>query len=176
MKVKPNVMKNSGRHKRPMQIVLTDGTNKDFYGLCVKLDASLNANAPGRKEAGLNSLYDIQSYKHIFLMYDGAKPIGSAGLWQHDAKVCELIRVYIEDDYRGQGLAGELIERVEQLAIEKGYLKVMLRTWSSTPYAVRAYEKFGFKKVAASKIKYPDKFSPALALAKIRVYMEKELV
>lgn len=159
-----------------MKIVHTDGSSKDFYNLCVKLDASLNANAPGRKEAGLNSLYNFENIKNAFLLYDGKRAIGCAGLWQHDDEVCELIRVFVDDDYRGHGHAAKVIGEVMRLAIELGYKKIMLRTYSSTPYALRTYEKLGFKRIAASKIKFPDKFSPALALASLRVYMERDLI
>jgi predicted GNAT family acetyltransferase len=158
-----------------MTIIHTDGSNKDFYGLCVKLDASLNENVPDRKAAGLNSLYNIEDYKDMFLMYDGQTAVCSAGLFQHDDEVCELSRVFVDDEYRGRGLAGRLIEKVEHLAKQKGYKKVMLRTWSCTPYAVRAYEKLGYVQVPTSTIKYADTFPKALVLASIRVYMEKKI-
>ena len=108
-------------------------------------------------------------------MYDGKRAIGSAGLWQHDDEVCELIRVFIEGEYRGKGLAAQLIAEVEWLAKKNGYSKIMLRTWSSTPYAVRAYEKLGYETVPTHKFKYIDKFQRALELASLRVYMVKRL-
>jgi len=158
-----------------MKIVHTNGSNKDFYKICEALDVSLNANAPGRKEAGLNSLYDIENIKDVFLLYKDGIVIGSAGLWQHCAEVCELIRVFVLDEHRGNGYVGLLAEKVEELAKSKGYNKIKLRTWSSTPYAVRAYEKLGYSEVTASKAGIKDKFARALALSGFRVFMEKEI-
>ena len=159
-----------------MRILHTDGSNKNFYKICQALDISLNANAPGRKEAGLNSLYDIENIKDVFLLYKGRKAIGSAGLWQHDSEVCELIRVFVFDKYRGNGYVGLLVEQVEKLAKSKGYKKIMLRTWSSTSYAMRAYDKLGYTEIAASAAKIKDKFPKALALSSLRVFMTKDLV
>ena len=158
-----------------MRIVHTNGQSTDFFSLCEQLDKSLNSNTPGRKEAGLNSLYDIENIRDVFLLYKGKKAIGSAGLWQHDDKVCELIRVFIIDEYRGNEYAGVVVKKVEELAKAKGYKKIMLRTWSSTPYAVRAYAKLGFAALPATQTKYFDKFPKALALSSLRVFMEKDL-
>jgi predicted GNAT family acetyltransferase len=159
-----------------MRLIHTDGYNKDFYGLCEQLDKSLDANVPDRKAAGLNSLYKIENLRDVFILYHGDKPIGCASLWLHDATCCEIIRVFVSDEYRGKGLVSKLVEKVEKLAIEKGYKKIMLRTYSCTPYAVRAYEKLGYKPVDKGSVKHPDKFAKALALASLRVYMEKDLI
>ena len=156
-----------------MKIIHTDGTNKDLYKLCELLDTSLNDNVPNRKAAGLNSLYNIENIKDVFLLYDEKRAVGSACLWQHDEQNCELIRVYIADEYRGRGLVGMLVEKVEGLAKTKGYEQIMLRTWTSTPYSIRAYEKLGYSLVPAKMIKHTDKFARALALADVRVYMVK---
>jgi len=158
-----------------MKIVHTDGSSEDFYGLCEKLDASLNENVPSRKAAGLNSLYNVEKINDVFLLYDDEKAIGSIGLWLHDNETCELMRVFIDNEYRGRGLAGKLVAEIESLAKSKGYNKIALRTWSSTPYSIRAYEKLGYTLIPASKYKYTDKFPKALPLANLRVYMEKEI-
>jgi len=158
-----------------MKIVHTNGRNKDFYGLCERLDASLNDNAPGRKGSGMNSLSKLDEMNDVFLLYKGKRAIGSAGLWQHSSEACELVRVFVDDKFRGRGLVGKLVERVERLARERGFGSVSLRTYSSTPYAVRAYEKLGYAIVPAEKIKYKDTFPKEHPLTKLRVFMEKEI-
>ena len=158
-----------------MKVIQTDGKNKDFYNLCTMLDKSLNDNAPGRKDAGMNSLYGIEKIENVFLLYDGDEIIGSAALFQHDTEECELIRVFICDNHRGKGLCEKVIKKVEDLAIKKGYDHIFLRTYSSTPYAVRAYEKLGYTTCAAADIKFPDKFPNTHPVAKLRVFMGKIL-
>jgi ribosomal protein S18 acetylase RimI-like enzyme len=123
----------------------------------------------------MNSLSKLEDIQDVFLLYNGKNVIGSAGLWQHEMGVCELIRVFIADEYRGRGLVGKLTKKIEKLAKKKGYCSVSLRTYSSTPYAVRAYEKLGYVTVPASEIKYKDTFPKELEIIKLRVFMEKNL-
>ena len=158
-----------------MKVVYTNGRNKDFQGLCEKLDRSLNDNTPGRKESGMTSLSKLDEIKDVFLLYKGKVAIGSAGLWHHDEGVCELIRVFINDDYRGRGLVGKVVGKIEKLAKKKGYESISLRAYSSAPYAVRAYEKLGYVSVPAEKIKYKDSLPKDHAITKLRVFMEKEI-
>lgn len=158
-----------------MKIVHTNGQDKNFYGLCVQLDEFLNNHVEGRREAGLTSFYNMENLKDIFLLYDGRRAIGSAGLWCHDNDACELIRVFLNDNYRGKGLVRTLVNEVEQLAIQKGYKKIFLRTWMSTPSAPRAYQKLGFLPINKAEFKHADKFPRALPLAHQRLYMSKDL-
>jgi len=158
-----------------MKIIHTNGKNKDFYGLCERLDKSLNDNTPGRKEAGLNSLSKLENINDVFLLYKGKQVIGSAGLWHHAEGACEMIRVFIDDDHRGRGLVGKLTKKIEKLAKRHGYASISLRTYSCTPYAVRAYTKLGYSQVPPAKIKYKDTFPKELEINKLRVFMEKDL-
>ena len=157
-----------------MKVIHTNGRNKNFYQLCLKLDESLSENVPGRRDSGMNSLYNVKVIKDVFLLFDGKKAIGSACLWCHDSDTCEVIRVFMDADYRGRGLVKMLIDEVEHLARKKGYSQIHLRTWSCTPYSVRAYTKQGFKFVGGDDYKYRDKFPGAVKLAALRVYMKKE--
>jgi RimJ/RimL family protein N-acetyltransferase len=159
-----------------MNIVNTNGSNKDFYSLCEKLDKSLNENVPGRTASGMNSLYNVDKISDVFLLYDDNKAIASAGLWYHDSDTCEIMRVFVDEAYRGQGLVAKVVAEVERLAKKQGYNKIFLRTWASTPFSVRAYEKLGYKQVLADDFEYKDKFPNAFALAYLRYYMKKELV
>ena len=158
-----------------MKIIKTNGNNKDFYRICEGLDASLNENVPGRRDAGLNSLYNLESIKDVFLLYDGDKVIGSACLFCHDDAHCEVIRVFIENDYRGRGLVQKLFAKVERLARKKGYDTIYLRTWASTPYSLRAYNKMGYTGIQKKEYVYADKFPKALLLSNLRIYMKKQL-
>lgn len=158
-----------------VKIIYTDGNNKDFLGICKELDKSLNENVPGRVAAGINSVFNYSGIKDVFLLYRGKKVIGSASLWQHDDIECELIRVFISEEYRGRRYVGKLVRKVEKLAKQKGYKKIILRTFSSTPYAIHAYKRIGYLIVAPSEIKNTDKYADALALSELRVYMSKDL-
>lgn len=158
-----------------MKIIYTNGFHDDFVPIFTKLDNYLNETMPERKEAGLNSIYNINTLRDIFLMYDDDRnAIGSAGLWCHDDEDCELIRVYVDSAHRGQGLAKQLVDRVEELAIKRGYKHIFLRTWERTKPALRLYEKLGYKRIPSEDFKY-SKANKFPSLAHMWVYMQKQL-
>ena len=157
-----------------IHIKQTVGTDNDFLTILKKLDACLDKTIPGRVELGLHSFYNVGVIKDVFVMMDGDKPIGSAAIWYQDDEYCELIRVFMSDDYRGHGLGKLLIEKVEQLAKEKGYKKIYLRTFVQLASAVKLYEKLGFKHIADEEYKYASrrKFTP---VSDFWLYMAKNL-
>lgn len=158
------------------KIVRTDIVNADFLKLCKKLDAFQNKTVPGRRQAGLSSVYNSENLKDIFLLYDGPKVIGSAVLWRHDDETCEAVRVYVDSTYRGKGFEQILIDEVQNLAKSLGYKQILLRTYSTTPSIVEAYEKIGFSHIQPTDFKYADKYSQALLLAPLRIYMKRDLI
>lgn len=159
-----------------IHIIHTDGTNSDFLEICKKLDIFQNENVPGRSAAGLNSVYNTENLKDIFLLYDGPTVIGSAGLFRHDDETCEVVRVFIDSPYRGKGLAKNLIEQVQNLAKSLGYKQIHLRTFGSNRAIISSYEEIGFSPIDPSDFKYVDKYPQALLLAPLRVYMKRDLI
>lgn len=158
-----------------VHILRTDGTNADFLEICKKLDIFQNETVPGRSEAGLNSVYNSENLKDIFLLYDGNTAIGSVGLFCHDEETCEIVRMYIDSPYRGKGLEKRLINEVQTLAKSRGYKKVHLRTFGSIKEMVDAYEKIGFSPINPDEFKYADKYPQAQLLSHLRVYMMRDL-
>ncbi len=51
----------------------------------------------------------------------------------------------VHPDFRGQGLAIQLLESVEQVAIERGYCKLTLEVLSGNKTACSVYRKAGFR-------------------------------
>jgi len=156
-------------------IVHADGTDPDYIALCNKLNTFQENNVAGFKEHGLQVNYDLHKHKDVFIVYDGNKPIGCSCLWYHSDEVCEMIRIFVEEDYRGRHLVQLAVNKVEELAKEKGYSEVHLRTWACTPSAPIAYDKLGYRPVSENSFPYPDKFPNALLLSSNRIYMMKDL-
>ena len=100
-----------------MQIVKVKGNNKDFKLMCEQLENFQFNMIPALKEKGY-SLTDDLNEVIGFVLYDDNKPIGSIGLKRVSDEVCEIVRVFVLDDYRGNGYAGMLFEKIEDLARE----------------------------------------------------------
>lgn len=82
-----------------------------------------------------------------------------------DDGVCELKRLYLRDEYRGQGVGRKLTEDIIAAAEKAGYATIRLDTEQRLQTAIDMYRKFGFEEIG----QYYDN-----PLEKI-LYMEKQL-
>ncbi len=85
----------------------------------------------------------------VILAFDGDKPVGLINCIEgFSTFMCKpLINihdVYIDAKYRGKGLAKQLLQAAEELAIEKNCCKVTLEVLEGNEPAKAAYLKFGF--------------------------------
>jgi ribosomal protein S18 acetylase RimI-like enzyme len=53
----------------------------------------------------------------------------------------------IFEEYRGKGIAAKLLDKAEEMAIEKGLNKLALYVETDNFHAKRVYEKLGFKEI-----------------------------
>ncbi len=128
-----------------MEIVKVDGNNKDFKLMCENLENFQFNMIPVLKEKDYCLTDDLGDVVG-FVLYDKNKPAGSIGLKKISDESCEIVRVYILDDYRGNGYAGMLFEKVENLAKEMGFKKAEMVAWVLAKSALKLYEKLGYIK------------------------------
>lgn len=128
-----------------MQIVKVDGNNKDFKLMCEQLENFQFNMIPILKEKEYSLTDDLNEITG-YLLYDNEKPIGSIGLKKISDESCEIVRVFVLDEYRGNGYAGMLFEKIENLAKEQGFKKAEMVAWVSAKSALRLYEKLGYLK------------------------------
>ena len=124
----------------------TDGSNKDFIGLCHELDAFLNELVGGEENRAeyipYNRLDDIHD---VVMAYDNDIPIGSAGFKKYDDETAEVKRVFIKKEYRGRGISNELMKMLEQRAGEKGFRYLILESGEPLISAMALYRSIGYK-------------------------------
>ncbi len=75
---------------------------------------------------------------------DGAI-IGSYGLYPTEPGVCELRKMYLRREHRGQGRGRRLLEDALTCARQAGFRRITLETASVLKEAIRLYERYGFK-------------------------------
>lgn len=127
-----------------MVIKQVNGTDKDLFLLSKRLEDFQFALMPMLKEKGY-SLTDDLSDILGFILYDGNKPIASIGLRKADNSRCEIVRVFVEEDYRGKGFAKQLFENIENFAVASGYKVAEMVAWSKSESAIALYKKLGYK-------------------------------
>ena len=88
---------------------------------------------------------DEQNYSEDLM--DREKAAASVALHKIDEQTCELKRLYVKPEYRRQGIAEMLLDRLISEARETGYSYMVLDTMPALKEAIRLYEKKGFYRI-----------------------------
>lgn len=138
-----------------MELIYTDAKDKVFKELCKQLDQYLN-NTNGEQQ---NTIYD--QYNHtddlhcVVLVYDNETPVACVGIKAYvsltDEKdlmnSVEIKRMFVQPNYRGQGLAKTMIEALEAKAKTDGFTKMILETGVRMSGAIGLYTSCGYQKI-----------------------------
>lgn len=105
-----------------------------------------------KQKNGILAKSNIGKVPFILVAFDGNIFLGSAALFENDLDIMPelspwLAGVFVDEKFRGQGIASRLVERVFTEAKELGYDKIYLHT----EIAASLYEKLGCKKVCDTK-------------------------
>jgi GNAT superfamily N-acetyltransferase len=83
----------------------------------------------------------------LVVAYVEGRPAGCVAMRDLGEGVCEMKRMYIADEFRGQGLGRALAERIIADARAAGYARMRLETSIRQPEAIRLYEGVGFRRI-----------------------------
>ena len=99
----------------------------------------------------------------------GAERVVAGGAYRKlSDTVCELKRLYVTDEARGQGLGRKLSDALMAAAKADGYATMRLDTGDRLAEAISMYESMGFHHIAPYQ-EYPSRLAPHL------VFLEKAL-
>ena len=126
--------------------VKTNGTNKVFCKLCERLNQQLDESIGKKVQSEQYAQYNgLETIHDVVLVYEGEKAIGCGAYKAFDEETAELKRVFIDKDYRGKGIAKELLRRIEADARISGYRFMVLETGVALKDARELYTKVGYK-------------------------------
>lgn len=106
-----------------------------------------------------NTVFDDPTTDHLYELFqkkgsvynvaevDG-KIIGGAGIYPTDGlpeDTCELVKMYLTSEARGQGIGRLLIEKCIAQAKQLGYKNIYLESMPELKKALSIYAKFGFE-------------------------------
>lgn len=82
----------------------------------------------------------------------GGRVVGTWGLYPQNREVCELRKMYLLPEVRGQGLGQEVLVRALDHARSRGFWRVELETAEVLREAIGLYRKFGFRPVTSEHL------------------------
>jgi putative acetyltransferase len=85
----------------------------------------------------------------LLLAWKAAEVVGCVALRRFDAQICEIKRLYVRPQARGENAGRQLIEAVLQQARAAGYARACLDVLAEFQAAQRLYASLGFTETAA---------------------------
>lgn len=131
-----------------MRYALTNGYDEDFASLCGLLEVSLSALA-GQviDRSQYHRFNQTESVTVVVIAYDGESPVGCAGLRPYEGSTAEVKRVFVREEYRGQGISKVLMEWLEREARRLGFDKLVLETGAPLVASIALYKTMGYQKI-----------------------------
>ncbi|MGQ9632449.1 MAG: GNAT family N-acetyltransferase [bacterium] len=82
----------------------------------------------------------------VFLVaLDGESVVGTSAIRRLSEDDCELKRMFLLKEYRGRGIAKEMMTRLIDFARKRGYKRILLDTAQDMEAAIGLYRRFGFR-------------------------------
>ncbi len=97
----------------------------------------------------LSEVFNTKGSKYFVALLDRTI-VGGGGYYPTAGlpdKTCELVKMYINNQYRGKGIGKLLLEYSMKYASDDGYESMYLETLPQLQQAVGLYEKYGFSKL-----------------------------
>lgn len=136
------------------QIDITD--NFDIAHIIRGVLVEFGADKPGTVyfDKSTDDLFHLfQNPKSVYYVAEiDGKLVGGGGIYPTEGladDTCELVKMYLLPEARGQGIAKEIIKMSIQFAKEQGYKKIYLESMPELKNALKLYEKFGWHYLTA---------------------------
>ena len=151
----------------PFTITEIRPDSPDAFALLAELDAfllSLPYPQESRHAFSVDKL--IEQRVVFYVVYFNGVPAGCGGVKRFDTDFAEVKRMYVRPEYRGQGLARAILDRISDCARQMGVTLLRLETGIYQTDAIALYEGWGFHR----RPPYGD-----YRVDPMSVYFEKEI-
>ncbi|MCU0345330.1 MAG: GNAT family N-acetyltransferase [Saprospiraceae bacterium] len=129
-----------------MSLHRTTSEHPGFVALVRHLDAYL-AHIDGDEHAFYAQYNKIAALQNVVVALDGNTPIGCGAFKPFDESTVEVKRMYVLPEWRGKGVAPQVLNQLENWAAELGYGRCVLETGLRMPDAVAFYTKNGYARI-----------------------------
>ncbi len=129
-----------------LSFIKTNSDSSDFRSLVVSLDADLQARY-GEQQSFFSQFNKLDHIHHVIVAYENNQPVGCGAFKEYELGVAEIKRMFVLQQHRGKGIAGQILAALEQWAKEEGFKACILETAIKQPEAIRVYEREGYKRI-----------------------------
>ncbi len=125
----------------------TSSEDADFETLTGLLDQELWRRYP-ETQTFFSTFNKIKLDAKAVVAYEDGKPVG-CGCYREAAEgqTVEIKRMYVLDENRGRGIAGQVLRELETWAKEAGKKRAILETGRGQPEAIALYTKSGYAEI-----------------------------
>ena len=124
--------------------IKTTSDNIDFKMLVAELDFHL-VDFYVEEQNFFDQHNTVDAIKNVIVIYDNDIPIGCGGIKEYSNSVMEIKRMYTKPNYRGKGIASNILLSLENWALELGYSSTILETLKAKESVISKYSKNGYK-------------------------------
>ncbi|WP_303247840.1 GNAT family N-acetyltransferase [uncultured Methanobrevibacter sp.] len=129
-----------------MELKLTDESNTDFQKLVQALEQEYY-DIHGEIALKYKEYNKITDPHVVLLAIENKKPIACGSFKKINENSIEIKRVFVNKNHRKQGMATEIIKKLEEIAVKQGYVYSFLETGKENIAAIATYEKLGYLKI-----------------------------
>lgn len=127
-----------------LELIRTNARNPDFLALVSLLDQDL-AVRDGEEHGFYAQFNKVDDSYRVVLIFDQSQPIACGGMKELFKGAAEIKRMYVLPDFRGRGLASQVLEELEMWAAQLGFERCLLETGKKQPEAIGLYRKSGYR-------------------------------
>lgn len=126
----------------------TDGKDEDFHRFYLETEAYYSSIVGGLKNRQAFVPYNLsEAISDVIIASVNGIAVGCAGLKAYSCSDAEIKRVWVEENYRRNHIASEMMNRIERKARELGFRRTILQTRMIMKDAVGLYLKRGYRQI-----------------------------
>jgi len=122
----------------------TNSQSPEFINLVLQLDIEIGER-DGKEYSFYQEYNKIDSIRYAIVAFDGEENVGCGAIKVFNDETMEIKRMFVSEEYRGKGIASELLRELESWVVELGYTICILETGKRQPEAIRLYKKNGYE-------------------------------
>mgnify|MGYP000564591284 CR=1 FL=1 len=127
-----------------IKLLRTDSGNPELSELIKLLDAVLR-ESDGDEHAFYSQYNKLENIQNFVIAYLNEIPAGCGAIKKYSDNTAEIKRMYVKPEFRGKGIAKNILKELEMWAYELNYSECILETGKKQSDAVGLYKREGYK-------------------------------